>query len=154
MNIDKVGLLVCGSRTIGGYNNNAEYTDGPYRYYTNQDHLSMFEYWMDRIVASVIRFEKKENVSFDKSDILIIEGGAVGPDNLASIWAHKNHINYIEMPAQWSLYGKSAGYKRNVQMLNLSKYVLALYDGVSKGTLHTITEAKKRKLKVKTVIFP
>lgn len=154
MLINKVGLLVCGSRTIGNYNPNCNFMNGsPYRYYTNHDHLSLFEQQINRTIESIINIESKENTSFDKENIIIVEGGAIGPDDLASIWARTNNYNYIELPAQWKKFGKSAGYRRNSEMLELSKYVLAFYDGTSKGTAHTIEAAKKKKLKVKTVLI-
>jgi hypothetical protein len=58
-------------------------------------------------------------------------------------------------PAHWEEHGKMAGFIRNVAMLDATveqkAHVLAFWDGKSKGTLHTITEAAKRGRIVKIV---
>jgi ABC-type sugar transport system substrate-binding protein len=49
--------------------------------------------------------------------------------------------------ADWDQFGKRAGYLRNEQMLNQHPTaVWAFWDGQSRGTLHTMREARKRKL--------
>lgn len=79
---------------------------------------------------------------------LIISGGARGADALAKQYAIDLDIPYLEFPANWDLYGKSAGYKRNVQIVEACDQVLAFWDGLSKGTEHTVNLAKKLGKKV------
>ncbi len=50
---------------------------------------------------------------------IIVHGAAKGADLIAEKWAKEFQITYIGYPAQWTLYGKPAGHKRNVKMLNL-----------------------------------
>lgn len=51
---------------------------------------------------------------------LLIHGGAAGADLLANMWATKNEVNCLRVPAKWKKYGgKSAGPRRNHEMLNL-----------------------------------
>ena len=50
--------------------------------------------------------------------------------------------------ADWDQFGKSAGYKRNIQMAEHADALIAIWDGKSKGTMHMITEACKRNLRV------
>lgn len=41
-------------------------------------------------------------------------------------------------PADWELHGKSAGFKRNVEMADYADAALIFWDGQSKGTKHMI----------------
>lgn len=152
MHLDYVGFLVCGSRTVGNYDKNI-YNSDPFCSYTNKEHVDLFCDWMGRLTSRIVETHKKHNSLFTKNNILIIHGQAVGPDDMAAIWARKNQFNVLAMPAQWDLFGKSAGYRRNVEMINICDYVFAAYDGHSKGTAHTIKLAKERKKKIKTLIF-
>lgn len=78
-----------------------------------------------------------------KDEITIISGEAIGADSLAKRFAKKHSYNYLEFPADWDKYGKSAGYRRNIDIVNNSDIVIAFWDGESKGTKHTIDLANK-----------
>lgn len=71
----------------------------------------------------------------------IVSGGARGVDKLGEEYARKNKIPVTKFPAQWDKYGKSAGYKRNVEMANYADCLIAIWDGESKGTGHMIDTA-------------
>lgn len=73
----------------------------------------------------------------------IVSGGAKGADALAKQYAMEHNIAYTEFPAQWDLFGKSAGIRRNVDIINLSDEVVAFWNGASPGTKHAISIAKK-----------
>lgn len=79
----------------------------------------------------------------------IISGMARGADMLGVQYADDNQIDVMKYPADWNRYGKSAGYKRNQQMLDEGKpdLVLIYWDGSSKGTGHMIDIAKKAGIK-------
>lgn len=49
-------------------------------------------------------------------DIVIVSGGARGVDSLAEAYAEERGYIKAIFPADWDRYGKSAGYRRNVQM--------------------------------------
>ena len=49
--------------------------------------------------------------------VFIIHGAAKGADTFAGAWALANGMETAEYPANWSAYGKSAGYHRNLDML-------------------------------------
>jgi len=71
----------------------------------------------------------------------IISGGARGADAIAKRFAlimSSEGIKYQEFPAKWNEFGKSAGFKRNQQIVDACDMVLAFWDGKSKGTKHTI----------------
>ncbi len=65
------------------------------------------------------------NTLFDVMDRLhatykftcIIEGGAKGADQLAQRWAHENAVATVRVAADWTRWGKRAGYLRNTEML-------------------------------------
>jgi hypothetical protein len=50
-------------------------------------------------------------------DVLIIHGKAKGADSFAGAWALANDMEVLEYTANWSTYGKAAGYYRNLEML-------------------------------------
>lgn len=86
-------------------------------------------------------------------DFILIQGGARGADLMAGDWAERRMefndfvIEHIQMDADWELYGRSAGFRRNIQMLEQEPdLVIAFWDGESKGTMHTVEEARKRNI--------
>lgn len=50
--------------------------------------------------------------------IVVLQGGAKGADELAREWANRNGYKVITVEANWSQYGKRAGYLRNAAMLD------------------------------------
>lgn len=72
-------------------------------------------------------------------------------DGLADQVAKELGIPVISYPADWHRHGLRAGVIRNVEMLDKEKpdVVLAFWDGVSHGTQHMITVARKRGYRVK-----
>ncbi len=76
----------------------------------------------------------------------IISGTANGVDKLGEQYAKKYDIPIKHYPANWTLYGKSAGYKRNVEMANNADHLICIWDGVSKGTKHMLDIVKQKGL--------
>ena len=74
---------------------------------------------------------------------------ARGADRLGERYAKEHGYKVIYMPADWDLYGKSAGFKRNVQMAEYADALVAFWDGVSFGTKHMIETAQKMGLDVR-----
>lgn len=82
-------------------------------------------------------------------DITIISGGAKGADKTGEYLQSMLKGSKLEVyPALWDKYGKSAGYVRNAQMITEGKaeYLLAAWDGKSKGTKSMIELAKKHNI--------
>lgn len=75
----------------------------------------------------------------------IISGGARGVDTLAERWANENRIPIKVFPADWDRWGKRAGYIRNETIIKECDICLAIWDGQSKGTLHSVNLCKKYK---------
>lgn len=96
---------------------------------------------------------RKKLLMLDSNDI-IIEGGCGGADSLSRNVALDIGLEVVEFPAAWKKYGKSAGPKRNIKMLDTKPdLVIAFHDDIenSKGTKHIICEAKKRGIKVEII---
>ena len=87
---------------------------------------------------------------FSRETTTIIHGGAPGADSMAAKAARTlGFKRVIEFPADWEALGRSAGIQRNLVMLDQQPdLVLAFWSGSSPGTQHTISEAKKRGIKV------
>lgn len=80
----------------------------------------------------------------------VVVGGAVGADHLAAREAHGLGLKVEVHAADWARHGRRAGVLRNLEMLDSGvDLVLAFWDGVSKGTQHTISEARNRGIPVR-----
>ena len=82
---------------------------------------------------------------FEKGSAMIA-GGARGVDSICATWAlhDTKDIDVVIMQADWKSHGNSAGFKRNLQMLDCGDRCLAFWDGKSRGTRHTIDNALDR----------
>lgn len=82
---------------------------------------------------------------------ILISGGARGIDKLAekvvndinTHMAYSYKIDKVIFQADWDKYGKSAGFIRNKLIIDEADFVLAFWDGESKGTWHSIDLARK-----------
>ena len=72
----------------------------------------------------------------------VVSGCAKGADTLGEEWATKNNIPIKKFPADWETHGKGAGFIRNKEMVDYADSLLVIWDGVSKGTQHTVSLAK------------
>lgn len=73
----------------------------------------------------------------------VISGGAAGVDSLAEHWANRHGLGLLVVKADWDEYGRAAGPIRNQTIVDLADYVLAVWDGESRGTADTIRKAKE-----------
>jgi hypothetical protein len=80
----------------------------------------------------------------DGYDIVVVSGRARGADLIGERWANEYGYEIDSHPANWDLYGKSAGYIRNCEMVDVCDGVVAFWDGISKGTKHTIDYAGQK----------
>jgi hypothetical protein len=85
------------------------------------------------------------------SDVTIISGGARGVDQMGERFAKDFGCNLHICRADWDEYGKSAGYRRNVDMAEIADLAIIFWDDVSKGTGHMIKICNKER--VKTILF-
>lgn len=82
---------------------------------------------------------------------LIVSGGAKGADSLSERWAKEKNIPTDIYYPDWKKFGKKAGYIRNQDIIKNSNKCIAFWDGVSKGTRHSIDLCKKQNKKCKIV---
>lgn len=82
-------------------------------------------------------------------EIEIVSGMSRGADRLGERYAKEHGHRVIYMPADWDVYGRSAGYKRNCAMADYADALVAFWDGKSLGTKHMIETAKTKGLSVR-----
>lgn len=72
-------------------------------------------------------------------NVIVVEGGAKGVDSYARKWARVNNLPLEEYPAKWEVYGRSAGYRRNMEMSEVADICIGFCYNNSKGTTHQVT---------------
>jgi hypothetical protein len=84
----------------------------------------------------------------------IVSGGANGADKLGAAYAKELGIPLIEHIPDWDgPLGKGAGFARNTTIVEQSDWIVAFWDGVSKGTADSLSKAKKLKKKTMVIYF-
>lgn len=82
-------------------------------------------------------------------EIQVVCGKARGADYLGERYAKERGYKIRYFPADWDTYGRSAGYRRNVEMANHADALVAFWDGKSHGTKHMIDIAKEKGLDIR-----
>lgn len=82
---------------------------------------------------------------------IIVSGGAKGADTFAKEYAIKNNIPIVEYLPQYDKYGRQAPIMRNIQIVDNCDFLLAFWNGTSRGTKFTVDYANKRKIPYKVV---
>ena len=81
----------------------------------------------------------------------VVSGLAEGPDTMGVCWARRQGLPVREFRAKWwtgAQYDRDAGKRRNTEMAAYAEALIAVWDGVSKGTEHMIRCAKRAGLLV------
>jgi len=81
----------------------------------------------------------------------LLSGEARGIDTAGEEYAQNYHIDLRRFKPDWERYGRVAGFMRNTKMAEYAfpdGGLVAIWDGISKGTKHMINEAKKKNLKI------
>lgn len=82
----------------------------------------------------------------------IISGGARGADALAERYAQEQDIPFFKFLPQYEKFGKQAPLKRNLQIIERADYVIALWDGTSRGTAQVIAECMMHSIAIKVIL--
>lgn len=91
--------------------------------------------------------------------VVIVSGMARGADILGIKFANEMGLKIARFPADWSNFGKRAGYVRNIEMAKFAVeddndgFLIAFWNGKSKGTKHMIDVAQKSGLEVHVVNY-
>ncbi len=78
----------------------------------------------------------------------IVSGGAKGIDQQAAEYAKEHGLKLVEFLPEYKRYGRGAPHRRNEEIADYADAALAFWDGVSKGTMHTVGLFQKRGKKV------
>ncbi len=71
----------------------------------------------------------------------IVSGGAQGADSLGERYARENNLKLTLFIPDWKLHGKKAGILRNRDIIAAADFVIAFWDGESKGTKNSLEVA-------------
>ena len=90
---------------------------------------------------SITSYPLDEVIPADTEEI--ISGGARGIDTLAREYAQAHGIPCTEIRPDYARYGKGAPLRRNLEIIEKADLVIALWDGKSTGTAHTIRKCRE-----------
>jgi hypothetical protein len=93
---------------------------------------------------SYSKFEELLLAEINISEVTqIVSGGAKGIDTFAKLFAGKHHVPLMEFLPKYGAYGKYATLRRNTEIVREANVVVAFPTADSKGTLHSMSEAKR-----------
>lgn len=80
----------------------------------------------------------------------IVEGGAMGVDRLARLWARQHGIPVVTVEANWKQFGRAAGPRRNRAMVRNygAVGVILVWTATSRGSLSLLSEARRAGLPI------
>ena len=78
----------------------------------------------------------------------IVSGGAKGIDTCAKDYALRHGLKLTEFLPEYEKYGRGAPLRRNITIIEYADFVLAFWDGKSRGTKYVIDNCKKRNIPV------
>jgi len=81
----------------------------------------------------------------------VISGTARGADRAGERWAKEHNLEVMRYPAEWELYGRGAGPRRNREMAENADALVAVWNGISRGTESMIRHALR--LGLRTLIY-
>ena len=73
----------------------------------------------------------------------LVSGGAKGIDTSVKLFAINKGIKLTEFLPKYDKYKRAAPLRRNIEIIDYSDEVIALWDGQSRGTEYVINECKK-----------
>jgi len=84
---------------------------------------------------------------------ILVSGGAKGADTLAEKYADEKGYKKVIFKPDSKKYGRSAGIKRNQEIINLADEVVGFWNKMSEGTGHSLELARKKGMPVTIVTF-
>jgi hypothetical protein len=106
------------------------------------------QYQLLKLKCNVILKEIKQG-----NEIQIVSGSYTGADKLGERYAREHHYICKRFEADWDKEGLAAGPIRNERMAKYSDYLIAFWNGKSKGTKNMIDLANRYNLKVRIIKY-
>lgn len=101
--------------------------------------------WTDAVQMSEVLRDVWKNVFESNPETILVHGAARGADLMAKAIWEKRGLPTEAHPADWKKNGKSAGIKRNCDMVDLgADYLIAFLRPESKGARHCLMIAQMR----------
>ena len=85
----------------------------------------------------------------EEYEMIIVSGHCSGTDLMGERYAKENGYEVEIYPAEWKKYGRSAGPKRNKQMVDAADFAIAFPGVNGKGTYSMIQYAKQKGIPIK-----
>lgn len=99
--------------------------------------------------ALVVQLVTNLTTKVGPENLVIVSGGARGPDSIAEATARSLGVEVLSFPADWDgPLGKGAGHARNTDIVNASSILIAFWDLKSTGTMDSVWKAHKAGKKV------
>ena len=89
-----------------------------------------------------------------KETTCIISGGAKGIDTCAREFAKQKGLDLKEYLPDYKRYGKAAPLYRNVEIITVADFVIAFWDGKSRGTKYSIDKCEEMGKPLKIIYLP
>lgn len=88
-----------------------------------------------------------------RGTICILSGTCRGVDKMGERYAAERGYTVQRYPAEWGKYGRSAGPRRNREMVDDADFVIAFWDGESAGTRSLVEYTKRvgKPLRIKKI---
>lgn len=83
----------------------------------------------------------------------LISGGAKGVDSCVKEFSKTHNIKFTEFLPEYSKYRRYAPLKRNLNIINYADYIIAFWDGKSKGTKFVIDNCKALNKPIKIIVM-
>jgi len=83
----------------------------------------------------------------------VLSGGAIGVDRAAERAAKERGLELQVLLPDWARYGRAAGPVRNAALVDAADFVVAFWDGKSRGTKNVLDHARHM-VKPFAVVFP
>lgn len=98
------------------------------------------------------QYDLFESLELDRTSTIVHGRAANGADKIAHQEAEKLGLRVEPHPANWAKYGKSAGFVRNKEMVDIgADLCIAFWDGKSNGTKHTMDLAEAAGIPVEVI---
>lgn len=78
-----------------------------------------------------------------RGKFILVSGGCKGPDKIAEDWARANGLDICIFLPDWDKHGRAAGPIRNKDIVNECDFLIAFWDGKSRGTMSSLNLCEK-----------